>query len=63
MMATTSAHTRTMTSAMMNTWMLIQKPFNNDRQARPSVSVDHPKNTWATAWSLASSRNARNATM
>ena len=63
MTATTNAHTSTIISAMRNTWTLIQKPFSNDRQARPSVRVAHPKKTWATAWSLVTSSHTRNRTM
>ena len=61
--ATTSAHTNTITSAIMKTWTLIQNPFNSDFHARPSVMVDQPKKTWATAWSLVISSHTRKATM
>ena len=47
--ATTSAQTSTMTSAIRNTWTLIQKPFSNDLQAASSVRVAHPKKTLRTA--------------
>jgi hypothetical protein len=62
-MATTSAHANTITSAIRNTWTLIQNPFNSDFHAPPSVVVDHPKNTRATAWWLVSSSHTRKATM
>ena len=60
-MATTSDQASTMSSAMRNTWMLIQNPFSNECHPEPSVRIDHAKNTLRTLPLLVNSNHTMNA--